>query len=104
MENSVLVHSGFKEHAMLCEFMKIKLDDSNSLDPNKAKINLAILVYNSGDGINYHFQRQEGASPRFSPVMIFVLDWDKIFSEGSKDEDKKFFTELVEVSFHAERL
>ena len=38
--------------------MKIKLDKNNQIDVKNGVPKLAVLVYNSGDGIQYHFQKQ----------------------------------------------
>ena len=77
-QNSVLIYSGFKSHACLCEFIKIKLDINNHIDLKNGIPKLAFLVYNSGDGIQYHFQRQVNFRSKFSPLMIFVIEWDQV--------------------------
>ena len=88
-ENSLVVHSGFPEHAMLCEFMRIKLDENNKPSIN-GKLKLAILVYNSGDGLQYHFKKHINDKIKYSPVMIFVKDWNII-------DDGEFFKNWLKV-------
>jgi hypothetical protein len=55
-KNSFVMKSGTSNHAIICEFMKVKVNKENCLaEDGREKI--AILVYNSGEGLDFHFQR-----------------------------------------------
>ena len=74
-KNSVLIHSGFMRHGILCEFMKIKLNDNNIPD-EKGVFKLAVLIYNSGAWKRLSSERHIQYRLRCSPVQIFVSDWE----------------------------
>ncbi|KGG51329.1 hypothetical protein DI09_395p10, partial [Mitosporidium daphniae] len=63
--NSVLFFCGPKRHAMLCEIFKVA-----SPDP-KHQYLWKVLIYNSGDGLEYHPGYHVGPRKKDSPVVIY---------------------------------
>ncbi|KGG51326.1 hypothetical protein DI09_399p10, partial [Mitosporidium daphniae] len=63
--NSVVFYCGSKEHAMLCEIFKIA-----SPDP-KPEYLWKVLIYNSGDELEYHPEYHVGPRKQYSPVVIY---------------------------------
>ncbi|KGG50743.1 hypothetical protein DI09_592p10, partial [Mitosporidium daphniae] len=62
---SVVFFCGFPEHAMLCEILKVA-----SPDPKHAHL-WKVLVYNSGEGLQYHPGYIVGPEEKYSPVVIY---------------------------------
>ncbi|KAM0681924.1 hypothetical protein MDAP_002889 [Mitosporidium daphniae] len=63
--NSVVFYCGFTRHAMLCEIFKVA-----SPDP-KHEYLWKVLIYNSGDGLEYHPEYHVGPRKQYSPVVIY---------------------------------
>ncbi|KAM0684177.1 hypothetical protein MDAP_000917 [Mitosporidium daphniae] len=63
--NSVVFFCGFTLHAMLCEIFKVA-----SPDPKHEHL-WKVLIYNSGDGVEYHPEYHVGPKIKYSPVVIY---------------------------------
>ncbi|KAM0682552.1 hypothetical protein MDAP_002396 [Mitosporidium daphniae] len=63
--NSVVFFCGTKRNSMLCEVFKV-----NSSDPKHAHL-WKVLIYNSGNGLEYHPGYHFGPRQKYSPVVIY---------------------------------